>query len=608
MSSGPWALESGALGTMSPGPCPGPGPYPGLGPCSGPGPCTGPWAALETSAGATGSFSGPWMEPTGTRSGALGTMSPGPCPGLGPCSGPGPCTGPWAALETSVGATGSFSGPWMEPTGTRTSAVGAISSMSTGPWTALEPVGAGAYGSYSSSCEAVGQDWAANLSCLKCGKSMLPDSLYCRHCGHKRDTPVGYDLANGLSGLNGAPVPPPLGLDTPNKTFDTQIFPTQPALDPPGSKRLSPHRVVYTGHGLDVQAPLPPSRLGTSALPMTAAGLDGDVGPLAGKDERERWFQHLEARPYAGVGRVLSPSPERVPSPAPDFRTDYIGAAKTKASPQACHREGREAYGFPSAGSFVAEPFREGVPSYPPSQSSYPSAPDRSRLARAQLLEPERYELPRAGTGAEGDGFSPFRDRSPMAERDRAPSGLGYGRGDTYSGGTMSVGPPPSRCGSYSPGYAMPTYALPSASSFVAEPFAPGAPSLRPAVLPLPGSYGGSGLGLGIDPLEGYGAGLGGRGGLGTGCAGNMYSSPPPGPMFSMPPATGSFVADTSLARSQTPSSQPGLNGSEEKCAGARAKSVQASPAEAGEAKASAPRPVTMPRKSKKKASRGTCC
>ncbi|CAJ1402814.1 unnamed protein product [Effrenium voratum] len=547
MSSGPWALESGALGTMSPGPCPGPGPY----------------------------------------------------PGLGPCSGPGPCTGPWAALETSVGATGSFSGPWMEPTGTRTSAVGAISSMSTGPWTALEPVGAGAYGSYSSSCEAVGQDWAANLSCLKCGKSMLPDSLYCRHCGHKRDTPVGYDLANGLSGLNGAPVPPPLGLDTPNKTFDTQIFPTQPALDPPGSKRLSPHRVVYTGHGLDVQAPLPPSRLGTSALPMTAAGLDGDVGPLAGKDERERWFQHLEARPYAGVGRVLSPSPERVPSPAPDFRT---------ASPQACHREGREAYGFPSAGSFVAEPFREGVPSYPPSQSSYPSAPDRSRLARAQLLEPERYELPRAGTGAEGDGFSPFRDRSPMAERDRAPSGLGYGRGDTYSGGTMSVGPPPSRCGSYSPGYAMPTYALPSASSFVAEPFAPGAPSLRPAVLPLPGSYGGSGLGLGIDPLEGYGAGLGGRGGLGTGCAGNMYSSPPPGPMFSMPPATGSFVADTSLARSQTPSSQPGLNGSEEKCAGARAKSVQASPAEAGEAKASAPRPVTMPRKSKKKASRGTCC
>ncbi|CAJ1337762.1 unnamed protein product, partial [Effrenium voratum] len=157
--------------------------------------------------------------------------------------------------------------PWawamLWPTGTRTSAVGAISSMSTGPWTALEPVGAGAYGSYSSSCEAVGQDWAANLSCLKCGKSMLPDSLYCRHCGHKRDTPVGYDLANGLSGLNGAPVPPPLGLDTPNKTFDTQIFPTQPALDPPGSKRLSPHRVVYTGHGLDVQAPLPPSRLGT---------------------------------------------------------------------------------------------------------------------------------------------------------------------------------------------------------------------------------------------------------------------------------------------------------------------------------------------------------
>ncbi|CAE7418642.1 unnamed protein product [Symbiodinium sp. CCMP2456] len=60
--------------------------------------------------------------------------------------------------------------------------------------------------------------------------------------------------------------------------------------------------------------------------------------------------------------------------------------------------------------------------------------------------------------------------------------------GDTYSGGAVSYGPPPSRCGACGPEFggvgSLNPFAFPSIGSFVAEPFAPGAPSLSSARMP----------------------------------------------------------------------------------------------------------------------------
>lgn len=143
-------------------------------------------------------------------------------------------------------------------------------------------------------------------------------------------------------------------------------------------------------------------------------------------------------------------------------------------------------YSFPTAGSFVGEPFREG------GVASYSSR---------HFLRPE------GGYGAATNDFSWYPPAGP---------------GDTYSGGTMSYGPPSG---------------VPGVQPCGGYPYGDGAP-LYQARMPPVQCYGGLGD-CHFDP--GFGRGLGGR------LAGGL-AAPYPGlgpSMFSIP--TGSFVADAQM-------------------------------------------------------------
>lgn len=244
------------------------------------------------------------------------------------------------------------------------------------------------------------------------------------------------------------------------------------------------------------------------------------------------------------------------------------------------------------------------------------------------------------------------------------PSDYGYGdprsymRGDTYTGGMLSYGPPPGRTppagggsGSYpcgggypTPGYggapaatgaslgygfpttgsflaepppaAAPRYGLPAAGSFVAEPFAPGAPqvpgfggsssSFVPPPLPLYGREGTGGLvGLGAPPPP---LGAGGFGGLGGGGAASPFGPPP-----------GSFVASpldpgVSLAQALGPAAAAAGRCEAGRSEGGAAEAARpAAPVGAveGARPERPPAPLRPPAKAKKERpsrSRGGCC
>lgn len=220
-------------------------------------------------------------------------------------------------------------------------------------------------------------------------------------------------------------------------------------------------------------------------------------------------------------------------------------------------RESR--FEFPTAGSFVAEPFSNGLPP----QRSYPSAcPER--VYRERSSSPMRYGPPPSGGYSNNPYMNGDGSYSPVVRGPSGPpGGYSYGRsvspmyrGDTYSGGAVSYGPAPGRHFAYG---ASPTgtsaslsYNFPSTGSFVAEPFSPAGP--RPNLL--------------LPRVPSYGPPLGPCGGFGDGADG--YSSPQfgqgfnPGQMLSfgapnlfgggfgggfgssspfMPPPQGSFIA-----------------------------------------------------------------
>ena len=258
---------------------------------------------------------------------------------------------------------------------------------------------------------------------------------------------------------------------------------------------------------------------------------------------------------------------------------------------------GQANYSFPTAGSFVAEAYREGVPSYAP-----------ERFSAAPSGTPGESQVP-IGGALEGCGNKPIAAESGFA----ATNGFGSsypppGRGDTYSGGTMSYGPPPgSLLGGGLPAFLhLPSqHGLPPYLQAPVPPESLGVPRMPP---PLP-CY--AGPGFSGEP-EGYGKALGS-----FSLPGAQLQPPLGGPcpsFFSSIPPTGSFIADTSMLSSPNPSRPVAGFPFEVEPKGAPrsvSKSVQVSPdspvarGNASPPAKAAPRPVT--KQSKKKTNR-TCC
>lgn len=367
---------------------------------------------------------------------------------------------------------------------------------------------------------------------------------------------------------------------------------------------------------------------------------------LTAAEAQEYFGRHSTAPAYESGGRPREAPREvavRDYSPQPDFgRYEYLrgDAREAREHYQATVAETISepaAFNFPTAGSFVAEPFQEDAPMYNMEpQRSYPStsvpvyvAPygGRERSAspmmgrppspmpseqRAYSSEPYGGNSPQGyrqgysnGYERAGNSYSPSPGyansyirgvngpSSHVGNSYAAPSGYASRSAYPSNGGVVSYGPPPtwSRvCGAprYEgesrgyPSYAeVPSYGFPTAGSFVAEPFAVGAPSVSMArsgsYSPLPGGehpyaspppaidYGGMPsryggvcsmqcMGSPMSPMGGGVQGYGGTsspmygGGLGAGLPGGGYdlraalaaggaSSP------FMPPSTASFIA-----------------------------------------------------------------
>lgn len=262
----------------------------------------------------------------------------------------------------------------------------------------------------------------------------------------------------------------------------------------------------------------------------------------------------------------------------PGAPTDYVEVSEVPRD---------AAYNFPRDGSFVADAFREGVPSYAGAQSAYPSTqyPERGRSASPMPGRPASpmaeypaayapspygaYASPYGGYSSYGlaegyrggcGSYSTYGQGGPAGgnaydygagyARGGDPYGYAYGggggasysRGDTYTGGAISYGPPPGRApapaavafGGYN-GYggasassapgggASSAYCFPTAGSFVAEPFNPAAPPLS-----RPSSY---------TPPGSYGAGYGLDANAYGGCS-PQYG----GAMSPLPPSIPSFL------------------------------------------------------------------
>lgn len=342
-------------------------------------------------------------------------------------------------------------------------------------------------------------------------------------------------------------------------------------LDQRLDRRATSTAVPIATVGLDVD--------GDGRVDATITGVDRDGNGIPDALE-EPQARGRPLQPLPGAARVYTPEPVRsyeAPCrPVTPLAQDGIGGSSRghQTAP----------YSFPSAGSFVAEPFVDsGVPRYGQNLPSYPSAVQERRYVDARSSSPMPQRL--GSTSAVSYSPEAYRTSSPMRSFSPAPdrayingdygarhgigytngyerqvNGYGYGgpsysRGDTYSGGTISYGPPPGTSGSYSPGYGggapLPSSAslgyrgFPAAGSFVAEPFNPGAPSLNagtlspgpsrptsfvPPPIPMPsysglGGFGGAGGpdGFGPSPLDaGCGGGFGNPG-LGFGRGGNSF-------------------------------------------------------------------------------------
>ncbi|CAE7023848.1 SLC1A5 [Symbiodinium natans] len=340
--------------------------------------------------------------------------------------------------------------------------------------------------------------------------------------------------------------------------------------------------------------------------------------------------KQVPARPTLGEEAPFSPSP--YPFPA-------TGLPVTESPPPPRPREAPAPYTFPTAGSFVAEPFHESQMAYPSaSRDRWSEEPVPGSVPRDPMLDryapPPSRQTPDALTGDwyrdghrsyhTGLGASPSSpslgtygssfagsngtSRNGYACANGYANGNGYSysgllnKGDTYSGGTVSYGPPPTRCGAYSSGCGgcgsagMNPLGFPSIGSFVAEPFAPGAPTLSssrvppPLPSPLP-SFSGPSL-------------LGGSFNFGG---------------FSLPPPTGSFVADpaayatASHSGGQSPTAATaeaplGVSAPAPEKAASPAPGKAEGRAETLPAPKAPPRAMAKEKSKKRKPARGACC
>lgn len=425
-------------------------------------------------------------------------------------------------------------------------------------------------------------------TCPKCGSNVPPDSRFCWNCGFKLSDTPGHEAAlqtgaspDAFPPLNGfSPYTSPAPLPMTKPLSESRILAGQASASPPaeleavsdacrGGRSLLPLAVVgdVTGGGkADALYPVDADRNGVPDVleemrrPLGSQTMPGSLLPESFTSPQ----RPLEADAFRPVPAPTRPA---VRDEVPYSAYPFPAAGHALSEPQQLQPQevASSPYGFPTAGSFVAEPFHEGgVPAYPACQTSYPSAPrdrlseeplprdpilDRySQLPSRQLPDPLTGDWYRdasrssytglgataaspslgaygngyaASTGSGRNGYSPYTNGYA--------NGFSYSglpnTGDTYSGGAVSYGPPPSRCGACGPEFggvgSLNPFAFPSIGSFVAEPFAPGAPSLSsrmppgPIPPPLP-SFSGPSL-------------LGGSFNFGG---------------FSLPPPTGSFVAD----------------------------------------------------------------
>lgn len=536
------------------------------------------------------------------------------------------------------------------------------------------------------------------------GNELIGDSTFWRQGGTRREQVIGAEPAQYVNGCGPSFMPSPEGTSSKLLSGD-RIYPgfsqTQPSsLSYEGASR--PAGVSSLLADLDQRL----DRRATSAAePMATVGLDvnGDGrvdATFTGVDRdgngipdalEEQQARGRPLQPLPGAARVYTPEPVRsyeAPCrPVSPLAQDGIGGSS----------RGQQAaqYSFPSAGSFVAEPFGEsGVPKYGQNLPSYPCAVQERRYVDARSSSPMPQRL--GSTSAVSYSPEAYRTSSPMRSFSPAPDrayingdygarhgigytngyersangygygGPGYSRGDTYSGGTISYGPPPGTSGSYSPGYgggaplassaSLGYRGFPAAGSFVAEPFNPGAPSLNPGTLspgpsrptsfvppPIPmssysglGGFGSAGGpdGFGPSPFDaGCGGGFGNPG-LGFGRGGNSFLGAGGGTSFlgagggcggfGGPDPLGSFVAPATSSFAFHQGSLGPAPLSSQSGAGARGRSVEAQQRAAAVEKAvdkeivkeevdavlkarqSSKSPA--PKTSKKKQSRWGCC
>eukprot|EP00930_Biecheleria_cincta_P038953 TRINITY_DN26781_c0_g2_i1.p1 TRINITY_DN26781_c0_g2~~TRINITY_DN26781_c0_g2_i1.p1 ORF type:complete len:571 (-),score=54.02 TRINITY_DN26781_c0_g2_i1:280-1992(-) len=550
-------------------------------------------------------------------------------------------------------------------------------------------------------------------NCSKCGNVFMADSAFCRHCGARREQAVSYEPTHGANGLghsfmgsagetsskllsgdriySGFSQTQPSSLSYDATSRPAGISSALADLDQRLDRRATSTSVPVATVGLDVN--------GDGRLDATYTGIDRDGNGIPDALEEPQARGRL-LQPLPGAARAYTPEPVRsyeAPCrPVTPLAQDGNGGSSRghQAAP----------YSFPTAGSFVAEPFGEsGVPMYGQTLPSYSSAVQDRRYVDARSSSPMQRLGSTSAVSYGPASYSPegYRTSSPMRSFSPAPdrayisgdygarqgigytngyekplNGYGYGvpsysKGDTYSGGTISYGPPPGTSGSYSPGYGggapLPSSAslgyrgFPAAGSFVAEPFNPGAPSLNPGSLspvpsrtpsfvppPLPmpsysglGGFGGPGGpdGFGPGPLDagccgglgapGLGFGRGGNSFLGAG-GGNSFLGAVggcggfggPDPMGSfVTPATSSFAfGGQSALGSLGPAPASSQLGS-----GTRGRSTEAEARVAGAEKEVAKEEIDAalkaressrgprsdrapPKTSKKKQSRGFCC
>lgn len=425
-------------------------------------------------------------------------------------------------------------------------------------------------------------------TCPKCGSNVPPDSRFCWNCGFKLSDNPGHEAAlhpgaspDAFPPLNGfSPYASPAPLPMTKPLSESRILAGQASASPPaelevasdacrGGRSLLPLAVVgdVPGDGkADGLYPVDADRHGVPDVleemrrPLGSEAMPGSLLPESFTSPQ----RPLEADAFRPVPAPTRPT---VRDEVPYSACPFPAAGHALSEPRQLQPQevASSPFGFPTAGSFVAEPFHEsGIPTYPARQTSYPSAP-RDRLSeeplpRDPILDrysqpPSRQPDPLTGDwyrdaprssytafgapaaspslGAYGNGYAASTGSGRngyTAHANGYANGLSYSglpnTGDTYSGGAVSYGPPPSRCGACGPEFggvgSLNPFAFPSIGSFVAEPFAPGAPSLSsarmpPAPIPPPlPSFSGPSL-------------LGGSFNFGG---------------FSLPPPTGSFVAD----------------------------------------------------------------